>query len=69
MIFEKELITDQLFWDSDNDWMFTENEFIYKDVDYEINAIRLDTNKEFTKFKTGELTGKISVKEIQDSIK
>ena len=58
-----ELLSDQLFWDSSNDWVFTELPFIYKDLDYEISATRLDTNKEFTKFKTGKLTGTIAVKD------
>jgi len=56
-----ELTSDQIFWDSTNDWIFTERPFIYKDIDYEISAIRLDTNKEFSKFKTGKLTGTIVV--------
>jgi LPS export ABC transporter protein LptC len=61
-----ELTSDQIFWDSSNDWVFTERPFDFKDSDYEISATRLDTNKEFSKFKTGELTGTIVVK---DSVK
>ena len=63
-----ELTSKQIYWDSSNDWIFTEYPFFYKDLDYEISAIRLDTNKEFSKFKTGKLTGKIVVDESKDSI-
>ena len=63
-----ELISDQIFWDSSNDWIFTEYPFTFNDLNYEISAIRLDTNKEFSKFKTGKLTGKIVVDESKDSI-
>ena len=31
-------------------------------------AIRLDTNKEFSKFQTGNLTGTMLVKEQKDSL-
>ena len=58
-----ELTSDQIFWDSSNDWIFTEHPFDFKDLDYEISAIRLDTNKEFSKFKTGKLTGTIAIKD------
>ena len=62
------LETDQLFWDAENEWLFTERPFTFKNQDYDLNAIRLDTNKEFSKFKTGKLTGTIAVTEEQDSL-
>lgn len=58
-----ELISDQIFWDSSNNWIFTEYRFEYKDEDFQISAIRLDTNKEFSKFMTGKLTGTIAVRD------
>tara|TARA_B110000444_G_scaffold260454_1_gene307483 strand:- start:23378 stop:23938 length:561 start_codon:yes stop_codon:yes gene_type:complete len=61
-----ELTSDQIYWDSSNNWVFTEFPFDFKDSDYEISATRLDTNKEFSKFKTGRLTGTIAVR---DSVK
>ena len=62
------LKTDQLFWDAENEWLFTERPFQFQNQDYDFNAIRLDTNKEFSKFQTGKLTGTIAVSEAKDSI-
>ena len=62
------LRTNQLFWDAENEWLFTENAFTYQDKDYNFDAIRLDTNKDFTKFQTGNLIGTITVSESQDSL-
>ena len=64
-----ELFSQQLYWDATDDWIFTEFPFEFNDDDYQISATRLDANKEFTKFKTGNLTGKISIQESKDSIK
>ena len=36
--------------------------------DYNFEALRLDTNKEFTKFQTGSLIGTITVSEATDSL-
>lgn len=62
------LKTDQLFWDAGNEWLFTERPFTFENQDYNLNAIRLDTNKEFSKFQTGKLTGTIAVSEAKDSV-
>ena len=62
------LKTDQLFWDASNEWLFTERPFTFENQDYNLNAIRLDTNKEFSKFQTGKLTGTIAVTETKDSL-
>ena len=64
-----ELFSQQLYWDATDDWIFTEFPFEFIDDDYQISATSLDANKEFTKFKTGNLTGKISIQESKDSIK
>jgi len=56
-----ELNTNQLFWDIEREWLFTEKYFTFKDSSYDFQAYRLDANKEFTKFQTGELVGKIMV--------
>lgn len=63
-----ELFTQQLFWDAENEWLFTEEPFTFKNIDYDISAIRLDTNKEFSEFKTGKLSGLITVTENKDSL-
>ena len=57
------LNTDQMYWDATAEWLFTEKPFTFKDADYDIAALRLDTNKEFTNFQTGNLTGTIAVTE------
>ena len=40
--------------------------FTFQDSSYDFQAYRLDANKEFTKFQTGELVGKISVNDSID---
>lgn len=62
------LKTKQLFWDAENEWLFTEQPFTFQDQDYNFNALRLDTNKDFTKFQTGNLIGTIAVSESKDSL-
>ena len=57
------LETPQLFWDASSDWIFTEETFNFSNPDYDVVATRLDTNKEFTKFNTGKLTGTVAVQE------
>ena len=57
------LKTPQLYWDAEADWIFTEETFNFSNQDYDVIATRLDTNKEFTKFNTGKLTGTVAVKE------
>jgi LPS export ABC transporter protein LptC len=62
------LETDQMYWDSEKEWLFTEQPFTFENVNYDMASIRLDTNKEFSKFKTGKLTGTMVVEEQQDSL-
>ena len=62
------LETDQMYWDAEKEWLFTEEPFTFKNTDYNLAANRLDTNKEFTKFQTGKLSGTIAVEEKQDSL-
>ena len=62
-----ELNTNQLFWDIEREWLFTEKYFTFKDSSYDFQAYRLDANKEFTKFQTGELVGKIMVNDSIDN--
>ena len=57
------LETPQLYWDADAEWIFTEETFNFTSPEYDVVATRLDTNKEFTKFKTGKLTGTVAVQE------
>ena len=62
------LTTTQLFWDAESEWLFTEKPFRFEDNDYNLEALRLDTNKEFTKFQTGSLIGTVTVSEEKDTI-
>ena len=62
------LETSQMYWDSEKEWLFTEQPFTFKNINYDMAAIRLDTNKEFSKFQTGKLTGTIAVEEQQDTL-
>jgi len=62
------LTTSQLFWDAESEWLFTEQPFKFEDTDYNFDALRLDTNKGFTKFQTGSLIGTVTVSEEKDSL-
>ena len=62
------LKTNQLYWDSENEWLFTEQEFIFQDGKYDFSAKRLDGNKDFSKFFTGNLIGTVSVSDDQDTL-
>ena len=62
------LETDQMYWDAEKEWLFTERPFDFENEDYDLAATRLDTNKEFSKFQTGKLTGTIALEEQQDTL-
>lgn len=62
------LETSQMYWDSQKEWLFTEQPFTFKSENEDMAATRLDTNKEFSKFQTGKLTGTILVEEQKDSL-
>ena len=57
------LITDQLYYDTENEWLFTEDKFEYTDKSNKIIANRLDSNRDFTDLVTGNLTGSINITE------
>ena len=61
------LNTEQLYWDANNDWIFTEREFRFVGSEYNVLANLLDTNKEFTKFQTGKLTGTVAVQQEEQT--
>ena len=61
------LKTSQLFWDPEQEWLFTEEKFSFKNTDYDIIAKRLDANRSFTIFNTGELDGKVIVEENENT--
>ena len=55
------LTTDKLYYDTENEWLFTENNFEYIDKTNKIIANRLDSNRDFTDLITGNLTGSINI--------
>tara|TARA_B100000886_G_scaffold80742_1_gene52523 strand:- start:59 stop:589 length:531 start_codon:yes stop_codon:yes gene_type:complete len=55
------LTTDKLYYDTENEWLFTENNFEYIDKTNKIIANRLDSNRDFTDLVTGNLTGSINI--------
>ena len=57
------LKTTQLYWDPEQEWLFTEKEFSFFNEDYDIIAKRLDANKSFTIFNTGELDGTVAIED------
>ena len=57
------LITDQLYYDTENEWLFTEDDFEYTDKTNKIIANRLESNRDFTDLITGNLTGSINISE------
>ena len=60
------LKTSQLFWDPEQEWLFTEQNFTFKNDDYDIKANRLDANRQFTIFNTGKLDGNLTVEENEN---
>ena len=57
------LTTTQLYYDTENEWLFTEDNFEYTDTTNKIIANRLDSNRDFTDLITGNLTGLINITE------
>jgi LPS export ABC transporter protein LptC len=57
------LTTSQLYYDTENEWLFTEDNFEYTDKTNKIIANRLDSNTNFTDLVTGKLTGSINIAE------
>ena len=55
------LFSDQLYFDTENEWLFTEGSFRYIDDNNNIIANRLDSNREFSDLLTGSLVGSINV--------
>jgi LPS export ABC transporter protein LptC len=60
------LKTSQIFWDPQQEWLFTEKKFDFKNDDYDIVGKRLDANRSFTIFKTGKLDGKVMVEDQEN---
>ena len=58
-----QLNTQQLYWDSEQEWLFTEKNFTFTNEDYDLEATQLDANRSFSKLMTGVLRGSVLVQE------
>ena len=58
-----DLSTSQLYWDVDREWVFTQENFTFKNKDYDIAARVLDASRSFDKITTGPLIGSVAVEE------
>ena len=58
-----QLNTQQLYWDSGQEWLFTEKNFTFTSEDYDLEATQLDANRSFSKLMTGVLRGTVQVQE------
>ena len=58
-----ELTTQQLYWDSKNKWLFTEETFNFKNQDYEFEGQRLDADRDFSNYQSGQLIGSLFIRE------
>lgn len=62
------LKTSQIYWDPEQEWLFTEKKFTFKNIDYDISATRLDANRSFTIFNSGELEGQVLIEDKEKQI-
>ena len=47
----------QIYWDPEQEWLFTEENIIFSSGEYDINAKMLDADRSFKLLKTGQLNG------------
>lgn len=61
----KRLQTDQLFWDRENDWIFTERRFTLTNPEEGtvLNGEGMDFNREFSYFNAHKTGGEMNIKE------
>lgn len=61
----KQLITDQLFWYENTDWVFTERPFVFIDTIQKnvTKGVGMDFDKNFTQLKAHKITGILPIKE------
>ncbi len=51
------ILAPQMYWDPDEEWLFTEKNIIFSGKDYNIKANKLDADRSFKLLKTGQLNG------------
>ena len=47
----------QIYWDPEQEWLFTEENITFSSNEYDINAKILDADRTFKLLKTGQLNG------------
>ena len=62
-----QLTTEQLYWDSKNKWLFTEEPFNFENEDFNFDGIRLDASRDFSNYQSGELVGSLFVQDQEPS--
>ena len=65
---QKELKTEQLYWDQGNEWIFTEKRFQFKSPETDMDATRLDISRDFKYFSSDRVfSGEVEVEDQPDS--
>ncbi|MBC2837805.1 LPS export ABC transporter periplasmic protein LptC [Robiginitalea sp. SC105] len=64
----KRLVADQLFWDRNNDWIFTEGRFTLTNPEEGtlLNGTGMDFNRDFTYFNAHQTGGQMEVPEEEE---
>lgn len=57
------LETQQLFWNINKEWLFTEKNFTFANESYDITAQKLDASRFFDQLVTGKLVGNVQIEE------
>lgn len=57
------LYTEQLYYDQNKEWLFTDNPVKFRTKDYITNGIGFDANQDFTNAQVMEVTGRIFIEE------
>ena len=59
----KRLNAPQLYWDQNNQWIFTEGDYVFTSPDLNMKGVGIDFNKEFTVVSCHENSGSAVVKD------
>ena len=55
--------SEQIYWDPEQEWLFSEKKVLFSSDDYTIRAKKLDADRSFKLLKTGKLDGNFLFKE------
>lgn len=59
----KFLKTDQLYWDQNSEWIFTEKSFTFESAEYDMKGKGIDSDREFKQVNAHDIGGDIYVDE------